>query len=265
MEGISKANLTVLIFGMAFLYIPIFFLIFFSFSESPIVGLWTKFSMKWFKAVFEDLSLLKAALTSIKVAAISATAATLLGLMTAITTTKGEDFIGRKFLNRAITMPVVMPEIIIGFSLLMLFITIEKTTGFSIKDGITTIAIGHIMASMTYVHVTIRARLTDFDRRIEESALNLGANLFKVLIYVTIPLISKSIFAGWLLAFTLSLDDLVIASFLSGPGATTLPILIFSNIRVGLTPAINAFSTIFIAVTVLLILVIHFASRDKRR
>jgi putrescine transport system permease protein len=265
MKGISRSNLAFLIFGMAFLYIPVFFLIFFSFSDSPIAGVWTKFSVKWFKAVFEDSSLLKAALTSVKIAIVSATAATLLGLFTAIATTRGEDFIGRKFLNYAIPMPIVMPEIITGVSLLMLFLNIEKITGFSMKEGITPVVIGHIMASMTYVHVTIRARLIDFNREIEESALNLGANTFKVLIHVTIPLISKSALSGWLLAFTLSLDDLIIASFLSGPGSTTLPILIFSSVRVGLSPAINAFSVIFIGITALLIFIIHITSTSRNR
>ena len=248
MRKISKIGLSFLIFGFTFLYIPIIFLIFFSFSDSETPCVWTKFSLKWFFAVFEDSDLLHAALTSLQVAAFSATGSVVLGLLAAVSTTRSGNFAGKKFLSRTITMPIVMPEIIIGFSLLMLFMFIERYSGLPQERGVMTVTIGHIMASMAYVHMTIRSRLITFDQSLEEAALNLGANPIKVFVFITIPIISKSILAGWLLAFTLSLDDLVIASFLSGPGATTLPILIFSNVRIGVTPAINAFATMFIMI-----------------
>lgn len=265
MRKLSKTNIAFLAFGFTFLYVPIFFLIGFAFSDSEIEGVWTKFSMRWFVAVFEDDDLINAAITSFEIAVISATGATILGLIAAVATTRPGNFIGRSFLSRAVTVPIVMPEIITGFSLLMLFLTIEKVTGISFDKGIVTVTIGHVMASMAYVHMTIRARLANFDQSLEEAALNLGANPFKVFIYITVPLIAKSIFAGWLLAFTLSLDDLVIASFLSGPGATTLPMLIFSNVKIGVTPAINAFSTMFICiVAVCLVLAYVISNKEKR-
>ncbi|MDR1488267.1 MAG: ABC transporter permease subunit [Holosporales bacterium] len=263
MKKISKLTLTFFIFGMSFLYIPIFFLMFSSFSESGIPGIWTKFSLKWFQAIFDDSELLKAAITSLNIALFSATGATVLGVLAAVTTSKKEYFIGKKFLVKTIHMPIFMPEIITGFSMLMLFISIEKIMGFSIKRGMMAVSIGHIMAAMSYIHTTIKSRLLDLEKSIEEAAMNLGATPLKVFIYVTIPLISESIFAGWLLAFTLSLDDLVIATFLSGPGTTTLPILIFSNIKIGITPIINAFSTLLICVIFLCLLVTHLLYRKK--
>jgi putrescine transport system permease protein len=264
MKQISKISMLFLIFGLFFLYIPIFFLVFYSFNESPIAGVWTNFSMKWFAAVFNDAEFMMVAATSIEIAIISATGATILGLIAAIATTGQGSFVGKKLLTKLIPIPIIMPEIIIGFSLLMLFTTIEKLFGISIKRGIATITIGHVMASMAYVHMTISARLANFEQSLEEAAQNLGASPINAFLYVTIPVVSKSIFSGWLLAFTLSLDDLVIASFLSGPGSTTLPILIFSNIRIGLAPTINAFSTMFIGVIAICIILAWIISQRKR-
>ncbi len=254
-----------LIFGFIFLYIPIIFLIVFSFSDSEAPCVWTKFSLRWFKAVFEDSDLLNSAITSLKVASISATGSVILGLLAAVTTTRNSKFSGKKFLSKTISIPIVMPEIIVGFSLLMLFISIERFFGIPQERGIMTVSIGHIMASMSYVHMTIRSRLLTFDYSLEEAALNLGANPLKVFIFITIPIISKSILAGWLLSFTLSLDDLVIASFLSGPGATTLPILIFSNVRIGVSPSINAFATMFIMLVALCLTIAYLLSIHQSR
>lgn len=264
MRMMSNTSLSFLIFGMVFLYIPIFFLVFFSFSESSIPGIWTEFSLKWFMEVFNDTDLIQAALTSFEIAFVSATGSTILGLIAAIATTRHGNFIGKNFLSGSISMPIVTPEIITGFSLLMLFIAVEKCTGISVKRGIVTVTIGHIMASMAYVHMTISSRLSNFEQSFEEAALNLGAHPIKVFLYITIPIISKSILAGWLLAFTLSLDDLVIASFLSGPGTTTLPILIFSNVRIGISPAINAFSTIFIGIVSVCLVSVYVISKNKK-
>jgi putrescine transport system permease protein len=265
MRKISKTCITFIIFGFAFLYIPIFFLIFFSFSESEVIGIWTKFSFKWFEAVFRDVDLLKAAITSLEIAFMSATGATILGVLAAVATTRREKFPSKKFLSKTMYMPIVMPEIVTGFSMLMLFIIVEKTTGLSIERGVISVTIGHIMASMSYVHMAVMARLSAFDRSIDEAALNLGATPFQVFMHITIPIISNSIMAGWLLSFTMSLDDLVIASFLTGPGSTTLPILIFSNVKIGVTPAINAFSTLFIGVIAICILMTYVLSPKKKK
>ena len=265
MIKISKTVLIFLIFGYAFLYIPLAFLVINSFSASEIPGIWTHFSMRWFAAVFEDEDLIQAALTSFEVAAISATGSVILGVLAAAATTRSGNFFGKKFLSGVIVMPIVMPEIIVGFSLLMLFMAIEGIFGLPQERGIMTVAIGHIMATMAYVHMTVRSRLLTFDISLEEAALNLGAKPFTVFMQIKIPIIWTAILAGWLLAFTLSLDDLVIASFLTGPGSTTLPILIFSNVRVGLTPAINAFATIFLAIIVLCITSAYLISKNRKK
>lgn len=261
MKKISKLCITFLVFGYAFLYIPIIFLVVYSFNESNSGGLWTNFSLKWFKAVFNNQDLLRSALTSIEIAFLSATGSVILGLLTAVSTARSKRFMGKKFLNGAMTIPIVMPDVIIGFSLLILFIFLERTFGIPQERGIITVTIGHIMMSMAYVHITIKSRLASFDQSLEEAAMNLGAKPFKVFISVTMPIISGSIFVGWLLAFTLSLDDIVIASFLSGPGATTLPILIFSNIRIGATSELNAFATLFMGMVMLCLAVLFVITR----
>lgn len=246
-----------LIFGLAFLYIPIVILIIYAFNDSATGGVWTGFSFKWFSAVFKNEELLTAALTSLKIAALSATGATIIGVCAAAVTAKDSHSGKHQFLGKMIQIPILIPEIIIGFSLLMLFIFSEKLFGLPRERGVVTVTIGHIMASVAYVHMTLRDRLMSFDKDLEEAALDLGAKPLKVFVTITLPVISNSIFAGWLLAFTLSLDDLVIASFLAGPGATTLPLLIFSNLRVGITPEINAFATLFIVIVGLCLLVAY--------
>lgn len=264
MIKLSKTITSILIFGYAFLFTPILFLVVTSFSASEIPGIWTKFSLKWFEVLFEDSDLLHAALISLEIACISASGAVILGVLSAAATTNSETFYGKRFLNTSIVIPIVMPEIIIGFSLLMFFMAMESIFGFPKERGIMTVTIGHIMATIAYVHMTVRSRLLSFDRSIEESALDLGATPFSVFLKIKIPIISKSIVSGWLLAFTLSLDDLVIASFLSGPGSTTLPILIFSNVRVGVTPAINALATMFILVITFCLTVAFCLTRKKK-
>lgn len=265
MIRISKTVGAILIFGYAFLFTPILFLVITSFSASEIPGIWTEFSLKWFEILFEDSDLLHAAITSLEIACISASMAVVLGVLAAVSTTNSGDFYGKRFLNTAIVIPIVMPEIIIGFSLLMLFMAMESIFGFPKERGIMTVTIGHIMATVAYVHMTVRSRLLSFDQSIEESALDLGATPFIVFLKIKIPIISKSIVSGWLLAFTLSLDDLVIASFLSGPGSTTLPILIFSNVRVGVTPAINALATMFIIVVTFCLMIAFWLTRKKKK
>jgi putrescine transport system permease protein len=253
----SKAIFSVLIFGLAFLYTPIVFLIVGSFSESDVSGTWLGFSLKWFSAVFNDRDLILASITSFKIAAISATVACVLGVVMAVIVTSQEPMRGKTFLCRTVVIPVVIPEIIIGFSLLMLFMAIEDIIGYPVRRGVTTISIGHVMASMAYVYMTVKSQLESCDSSMTDAALNLGAWPFTIFFKIKLPIIAKSVVTGWLLTFTLSIDDLVIASFLTGPGVTTLPILIFSNIRVGITPAVNAFSTMFILLIVLCMTLSH--------
>lgn len=265
MLKISKTIVTMLIFGYAFLFTPILFLIINSFSDSAIPSVWTKFSFRWFYEVLEDEDLVRATITSLKIACISASGAVILGTLAAVATTNTATYFGKNFLSNAIIMPIVMPEIIVGFSLLMLFMSIESVFGFPKERGVMTVAIGHIMATMAYVHMTVRARLLSFDKSLEEAALNLGAKPMTVFFRIKIPMISKAILSGWLLAFTLSLDDLVIASFLTGPGATTLPVLIFSNVRIGLSPAINALATMIIAIVVICLIGVYFLTDQKKK
>jgi putrescine transport system permease protein len=233
------------------LYIPLFFVVISAFSESDVPGIWTRFSLKWFILVFTDKDLLRAALASVEVAAISATTATILGTISATAIVSKEDYLWKRTLSKLIIVPILLPEIIAGFSLLMLFMIVERMFNISQERGLVTVAIGHTMASVAYVHTTVKSRLSSFDLSLEEAARDLGANPLISFIRIKLPSIWTSIWAGWLLAFTISIDDLVIASFLTGPGATTLPLLIFSNIKVGITPAINAFATMLMAIVLM--------------
>jgi putrescine transport system permease protein len=251
MTKASKVTISFMIFGFVFLYLPIVSLIMNSFSESEVPGVWTRFSLKWFKAALNDSDLIHAGVTSLKIATLSATGAVIMGVLAAVTTVNTNSAYCRRFLGNLIMIPAIMPEIVVGFSLLMFFMALESIFGIPYERGIITVVIGHIVTTMAYVHMTIRARLISFDTSIEEVATNLGARPFTIFIKIKMPIIGRSIIASWVLAFTLSIDDLVVASFLTGPGSTTLPILIFSNVRIGVTPVINAFSTMFICLIVL--------------
>ncbi|MDR0695813.1 MAG: ABC transporter permease [Holosporales bacterium] len=251
MNKMSKPVLLFLIVGITFLYIPLVSLVITSFSESDVPGVWTHFSLKWYTAVFQDRDLIEAAFMSVKIAIISATVTVVLGVLAAMAVTSDDKFFSKKLLKNAILIPVIIPEIIIGFSLLMLFITTENSIGLKIGHGIIAIVIGHVVLTIPYAHLTIKSRLSLFDRAIEDAAANLGAKAFTVFVRIKLPVILQSIMVGWILAFALSLDDLVVASFLSGPGTTTLPILIFSNLRIGITPELNAFAALFMGVVAL--------------
>ncbi len=241
----STFLLTVLVFGMAFLYIPIFLLIVYSFNYSKLVPVWGGFSFRWYGVLFQSEEVWKALLLSLKVAVMNATLATILGAFAGLALVRFGRFRGRLLFSGMISAPLVMPEVITGLSLLLLFITLAEFIGWP-ERGITTITIAHITFSLAYVAVIIQSRLTGMDQSLEEAALDLGAKPFRVLLDVTLPLLAPGMIAGWLLAFTLSLDDLVIASFVSGPGSNTLPMLIYSRVRLGLRPDINALATIII-------------------
>jgi putrescine transport system permease protein len=245
MNRLSWFNVTALTLGFAFLYVPMLILIIFSFNESKLVTVWAGFSTRWYGELMHNESFLNAAWVTIKVAVLSSTFATILGTMAAYVLVRGGRFAGRTVFSGMIYAPLVMPEVITGLSLLLLFI------GIGLDRGILTIVLAHTTFSMCYVSVVVSSRLMTFDQSLEEAALDLGCSGFDAFRLVTLPIIAPAVISGWLLAFTLSLDDLVIASFTSGPGATTLPIKIFSAVRLGVSPEINALSTIMIAIVTL--------------
>lgn len=239
---------SMLCFGYAFLYVPIVSLIFYSFNDSRLATVWGGFSVKWYGRLLENDAIIDAALLSARIAAVSATVATILGVMAGLALARFGRFRGRLLLVGMITAPLVMPEIITGLSMLLLFITLESAIGWPSERGENTVTIAHITFSMAYVAIVIQSRLSSMDQSVEEAAMDLGARPWRVLQDITLPIIMPAIIAGWLLAFTLSLDDLVIASFTSGPGANTLPMLVFSKVKLGMTPDINALATLIIGV-----------------
>ncbi len=240
MRRFSWFNATSLTLGFAFLYLPMIILVIYSFNESRLVTVWAGFSTKWYGELAQNDAFLDAAWVTIQVAFWSSTIATVLGTMAAYVLVRGGRFFGRTLFSGMVYAPLVMPEVITGLSLLLFFIAVN------LDRGIVTIVLAHTTFSMCYVSVVVSSRLVSFDKSLEEAALDLGCSPFDAFRSVTLPIIAPSVIAGWLLAFTLSLDDLVIASFASGPSSTTLPIKIFSAVRLGVTPEINALSTIMI-------------------
>lgn len=240
MKRFSWFNATSLTLGFAFLYLPMIILVIYSFNESRLVTVWAGFSTKWYGELMQNDAFLDAAWVTVQVGFWSSTLATILGTMAAYVMVRGGRFTGRTLFSGMAYAPLVMPEVITGLSLLLFFIAID------LDRGILTIVLAHTTFSMCYVSVVVSSRLVSFDKSLEEAALDLGCTPFDAFRSVTLPIIAPSVIAGWLLAFTLSLDDLVIASFASGPSSTTLPIKIFSAVRLGVTPEINALSTIMI-------------------
>jgi putrescine transport system permease protein len=242
MKRFSWFNATALTLGFAFLYLPMVILVIYSFNESKLVTVWAGFSTKWYGELLQNEAFLNAAWVTIKVAVFSSTLATILGTMAAYVLVRANRFTGRTLFSGMIYAPLVMPEVITGLSLLLLFI------GIGLDRGVLTIVLAHTTFAMCYVSVVVSSRLVSFDRSLEEAALDLGCSSWQAFRLVTLPIIAPAVISGWLLAFTLSLDDLVIASFTAGPSATTLPIKIFSAVRLGVSPEINALSTIMIAI-----------------
>ncbi len=238
---------TVLALGYAFLYLPIVILIIFSFNESRLATTWSGFTFKWYVELFKDDSMLRAAWISLKIAFFSATAAVVLGTLAAMVMTRFKPFRGKTLFGALITAPLVMPEVVTGLSLLLMFVTLFSPLGLSPK-GMTSIWIAHVTFTMAFVTVVVSSRLADLDKSLEEAAMDLGANRLKVFFVITLPIIMPALMSGWLLAFTLSLDDVVISSFVAGPDSTTLPMKIFSSVRLGLNPKINALATLLVAV-----------------
>ena len=254
MQKSSRFVFSALCFGFAFLYIPILVLIAFSFNQSAIASVWGGFSLRWYTALFNNEQIIDAALLSFKIAATSATFATILGTMAGLALTQMGRYRGRLIFTGIIAAPLVMPEVITGLSLLLMFVSLQELIGWPVSRGASTITIAHITFSMAYVAVIVQSRLSSMDQSLQEAAMDLGGRPAQVAFDITLPLIAPSMLAGWLLAFTLSLDDLVIASFTSGAGASTLPMVIFSKVKLGVTPDINALATIIIAVVALGIL-----------
>ena len=231
--------------GYAFLYLPILILVVFSFNSSRISTVWSGFSLKWYVALFKDDSMLAAAWVSLKIAFSSATAAVVLGTLAAMVMTRFKPFRGKTLFGALITAPLVMPEVVTGLSLLLMFVTLFGPFGLSPK-GMLSIWIAHVTFTMAFVTVIISSRLAELDKSLEEAAMDLGANRVKVFFVITLPIIMPALMSGWLMAFTLSLDDVVISSFVAGPDATTLPMKIFSSVRMGLNPKINALASLLV-------------------
>ncbi|TWA88134.1 putrescine transport system permease protein [Azospirillum brasilense] len=254
-------------FGYAFLYVPIALLIFYSFNESRLVTVWGGFSTKWYAELLQNDQLLGAAWLSLKVAAMSATASVVLGTVAGLALARFGRFRGRTLFGGMITAPLVMPEVITGLSLLLLFVALEQAIGWPDGRGMTTITIAHTTFTMAYVAVIIQSRLVSLDESLEEAAMDLGARPAKVFFVITLPIIAPAIVSGWLLAFTLSLDDVVVASFVSGPGSTTLPMVIFSSVKFGISPQINALATLMVVVvaTGIFIASLVMARQDRQR
>ncbi|WP_113911614.1 ABC transporter permease [Roseovarius dicentrarchi] len=242
MRRVTWFNVTSLTLGFAFLYLPMIILIIYSFNAGKLVTVWAGFSTKWYGELLSNQSFLDAAWVTLKVAVLSSTIATVLGTMAALVLVRSGRFSGRTLFSGMIYAPLVMPEVITGLSLLLLFI------GLNIDRGVMTIVLAHTTFSMCFVSVVVSSRLVSFDQSLEEAALDLGCSQMQAFFLVTLPIIAPAVISGWLLAFTLSLDDLVIASFTAGPSSTTLPIKIWSSIRLGLSPEINALSTLMIGV-----------------
>ena len=237
---------TALVAGFAFLYLPIFILMFYSFNESRLVTVWSGFSTKWYFELFKDEQMMRAVWMSLKIAFLSASAAVILGTMASVIMVRFSSFRGKTLFTGMITAPLVMPEVITGLSLLLLFVTLAQLIGWPEGRGMMTIWIAHTTFCMAYVAVVVSSRLREMDRSLEEAAMDLGAGRLKVFSSITLPIVAPALFSGWLLAFTLSLDDLVIASFVSGPGSTTLPMVVFSSVRMGVSPKINALATLLV-------------------
>jgi putrescine transport system permease protein len=252
---LSRFNIASLVLGLAFLYLPILILVIYSFNASRLVTVWGGWSLRWYREFFNDGAMIEAAWMSLRVAATAATIATLLGTLAAVALSRGESFKGRVLFSSMLYAPLVMPEVITGLSLLLLFVALNAERGFW------TVTIAHTTLTMCFVAVVVQSRLGSLDKSLEEAAMDLGCDPARAFLAVTLPLIIPAIAAGWMLAFTLSLDDLVIASFTTGPGSATLPIRIYSEVRLGVKPEINAICTLVIALIAIIILAASLASK----
>lgn len=247
MSGRSRFALTVLCFGYAFLYLPIAIVIAYSFNASRLVTVWAGFSLHWWQALFHNEDMLAAAWLSLRIALMSATLAALLGLAAGYVLARVPRFVGRALFGSLVIAPMVMPEVVMGISMLLLFVGTEQFVGWP-ERGFLSIVISHTTFSLAFVAIVVQARLADFDRSLEEAAMDLGATPWTTFRTVTLPLIAPAIGSGWLLAFTLSLDDLIMTQFVAGPATQTLPMRVYSSVRLGVDPQINVLATIIVIV-----------------
>lgn len=261
----SRFVLSVIAFGYAFLYIPLISVIVYSFNDSKLATVWGGFSTRWYGELFRNEQILDAMFLSLRIAATSATLATILGTMAGLILVRFGRFRGRTLFSGMITSPLVMPEVITGLSLLLLFVSMQQLIGWPGQRGFSTITIAHTTFAMAYVAVIVRSRLGAMDESLEEAAMDLGCRPLRVIFDITLPLIAPAMVSGWLLAFTLSLDDLVIASFVSGPGSSTLPMYIFSKVKLGVTPDINALASLIILVISVTLLIAWLVMRPSRQ
>jgi putrescine transport system permease protein len=265
-HGASALGIAVLLFGFAFLYAPIALLIIYSFNASRLVTVWAGFSTRWYGALVHDDQFRRAAATSLEVAAMAASLALILGTAAGFAIARFSRFPGRGLFGFALMAPLVVPEIILGLSLLLFFVACQEWIGWPAERGVVTITIAHATFATAFVAVLVRAQLAGFDRSLEEAALDLGARPWGVLARIVLPGIRPALVSGWLLAFTLSLDDLVVASFVTGPSATTLPMAVFSSVRLGVSPEVNALASVFLAVVfVLVAAAFGLVARAERR
>ncbi len=263
----SPWRIAILIVGFTFLYAPMLMLVIYSFNSSKLVTVWAGWSIRWYGVLLNDDAMLSAVSLSLSLAAATATMAAILGTLAAVVIVRFGRFRGADGFAFMLTAPLVMPDVITGLSLLLLFVALGHAIGWPAERGMFTIWLAHVTFCMAYVAVVVNSRLRELDESIEEAALDLGATPIKVFFIITLPMIAPAIVSGWLLAFTLSLDDLVIASFVAGPGATTLPMLVFSSVRMGVNPEINALATIILGVVGLIGLVAWWlmARAEKQR
>jgi putrescine transport system permease protein len=264
---LSRFSMVMLAIGFLFLYLPMLSLIVYSFNESKLVTVWAGFSTKWYFELFRDQQMIDAAKISLQLAFFTACAAVVLGTMAAMVMTRFRSFRGKTLFSALITAPLVMPEVITGLSMLLLFVSLGDWFGIFQQRSVATMWVAHVTFTMAFVTVIISSRLGELDRSLEEAAMDLGANRLKVFFVITLPIIAPALLSGWLMAFTLSLDDLVISSFTSGPSSTTLPMKIFSSVRMGVSPKINALASLMILAVSTAALIAWWSMRrsEKRR
>jgi putrescine transport system permease protein len=251
--------------GFAFLYLPILALVVYSFNDSPIPNVWRGFTLRWYAGLAADHEILSGLWLSLRIAFFTACGAVVLGTLAAVSLVKYRRFRGRTVFSGMVTAPLVMPEVVVGLSLLLMLVSVQRAIGFP-ERGMMTIWLGHLLLGMAYATVVVQARLQDLNPQLEEAALDLGARPLQVFMLVTLPMITQSLASAWLLTFTISLDDVVLSAFLSGPGSTTMPLVIFSRARLGVSPSVNAVAAIIVAVVAVGVLIASYAiARAERR
>jgi putrescine transport system permease protein len=251
--------------GFVFLYLPIVALIIFSFNDSPIPNVWRGFTLKWYEALIRDEEMLSGLWLSLQIALLTACGSVVLGTLAAFALVKYKRFKGRTLFSGMVSAPLVMPEVVVGLSLLLMLVSVQRALGFP-ERGLFTIWLGHLLLGMAYATVVVQARLQDLNPQLEEAAMDLGAKPHQVFWLVTLPMIAQSLVSAWLLTFTLSLDDVVLSAFLSGPGSTTMPLVIFSRARLGLNPSVNAVATVIVVVVAVgVVLASYLIARGERR